>query len=348
MAVLGGGPFGLLNSPPMAEQNNKGGLDKRQRQIKVGAGMEDARYNVEFVDFLRKWGSTVMLVIAAAAMAFWGLQKYRENKEAKAGVAFGDVDQAMTAGTTGDVNPEVLVRIAEDNQGQGAVPIMARLAAAEQWRSSAMMGYRPGSLDPRTRTVANQDDYLTPEGKKEFLEKARTQYQIVVDQTSGSKAKATFTLTGLMGLAAIAETSGKADEAKAAYKRAQELAEAAEFPEYAALAKARLETVDKYVVPTALLPESMVMSWDKPAPVAPVQPAPQSPVGSLLSPIGDLGAGGLPGSSLPTTITVPAGGTGTPPSAPITPAAPATDPAKPSTPEPAPAEPEKKDPPKQP
>lgn len=347
MAVLGGEPIGLLNSPPMAEQNNKGGLDKRQRQIKVGAGMEDARYNVEFVDFLRKWGSTVMLVIAAAAMAFWGLQKYRENKEAKAGVAFGDVDQAMAAGTGGDVNPEVLVRIAEDNQGQGAVPIMARLAAAEQWRSSALMGYRPGSLDARTRTVTNQDDYLTPEGKRDFLEKARAQYQIVVDQTSGSKAKATFTLTGLMGLAAIAETMGKPEEAKAAYKRAQELAEASEFPEYAALAKARLETVDKYIVPTPLLPEAMVMSWDRPPAPAPVQPAPQLPVGSLLSPVGDLGAGGLPGTSFPTTITVPAGGGGgtTPPA----PTVPTTDPVKPAEPAPAaPSAPEKKDEPKQP
>lgn len=314
----------------MAEENKKGGLDRRQRDIKVGAGLEESRYNVEFIDFLKRWGSTVMLVIAAAAMAFWGLQKYRENKEAKAGVAFGDVDAAMTSGSGRDVNPEVLVRIAEDNAGQGAVPIIARLAAADQWRASAMKGYRPGAADARTGVVTNQDDFLTPEGKKEFLEKARAQYQMVVDQTSGSKAKSTFTLTGLMGLAAIAETNGKVEEAKAAYKQAQELAEAANFPEYAALAKSRMETADKFAVPTPLLPDAMVMSWDKPAPVAPTPaPAPGSSLldpGSLSPNFGGGGTGIAPTITIPSTITPPA----TPPAA---------NPAKPAEPAPAPATP---------
>ncbi|HYD00502.1 MAG TPA: hypothetical protein VEB22_04690 [Phycisphaerales bacterium] len=315
----------------MADDNKKSGLDRRQRDIKVGAGLEESRYNVEFIDFLRKWGPTVMLVIAAAAMTFWGLQKYRENKEAKTGLAFGDVDQAMGNGAA-DVNPDVLVRIAEDNEGQGSVPILARLAAAEQWRNSAMKGYRPGAFDARTRTVLNQDDYLTREGRQEFLEKAKQQYQWVVDQTAGNKAKATFTLTGLMGLAAVAETQMKAEEAKAAYTRAQKLAEEAGFPEYAALAKTRLESVDRFTAPPVLLPEAMVMSWDKP--VAPPPALPGS-TGSLLGPsalTGDFGAGGTPPvitvppiAPLPAPEAAPPSGTPSalppaPPTAPTTPA----------------------------
>jgi hypothetical protein len=342
----------------MAEDNKKGGLDRRQRDIKVGAGLEESRYNVEFIDFLRRWGSTVMLVLAAAAMAFWGIQRWKENREAKAGVAFGDVDAAMTSGGNGamDVNPEVLVRIAEDNEGQGAVSVMARLAAAEQWRLSAMKGYKHGALNLQTGKVNNQDDTLTPAGRLEYLEKARQQYQLVVDQTSGSKAKATFTLSGLMGLAAVAETTGKAEEAKAAYKRAQELAEAASFPEFAALAKSRLETADKFSAPTILLPEAMVMSWDKPAPVAPAPaplPSPLLPdptTGSFLGPsalTGDYGAGGIPTTIIPTPSTPPIG-TPAPATTPPAPATnPTTDPNKPVAPTPTPA-PEKKDEPKKP
>ncbi|MBY0308674.1 MAG: hypothetical protein K2Q09_08025, partial [Phycisphaerales bacterium] len=258
----------------MADEKRKSGLDKRQRGIKVGAGLEEARYNVEFIDFLQRWGPTVMLVIAAAALAFWGMQRWRESRESKQGIAFGDLDQAMYAPQGLDVNPEVLVRIAEDNAGQGAVPLLARLKAAEQWRESAMKGYRPGSLDPKTRQVASQDDYLTPEGKKELLDKARQQYQLVVDQSAGNVAKATFTLTGYMGLASIAESQGRIEEAKAAFAKAQELAEKAHFPEYAALAGERLKTVEKYATPVALVPESMVMSWDKPRVSVPLGPGP--------------------------------------------------------------------------
>jgi hypothetical protein len=324
----------------MADVKKKSGLDKRQRDIKVGAGLEEARYNVEFIDFLQRWGPTVMLVIAAAALGFWGLQKWRENRDAKQGVAFGDLDQAIQTAQGMDVNPDVLVRIAEDNASQGSVPLMARLKAAEQWRISAMKGYRSGAtLDPKTGAVTNQDDVLTSDGKKEYLEKARAQYQAVVDQSAGNIAKATFTLAGYMGLAAVAETQSRVEDAKAAYKQAQELAEKALYPEYAALAKKRMENVEKYAQPITLLPESMVMSWERPAPVLP-------------------GNGLLPGSSLDTGKLNPGGATPstgatdifkldtpslTPGAAPVPAPAPSTDPKTP-----APAAPEKKDEPKKP
>ncbi|MFT3684460.1 MAG: hypothetical protein QM783_05945 [Phycisphaerales bacterium] len=333
----------------MADVKRKGGLDKRQRDIKVGAGLEEARYNVEFIDFLQRWGPTVMLVIAAVAMGFWGLQKWREKRDNQQGVAFGDLDQAMYAAPGMDVNPDVLVRIAEDNAGQGAVPVLARLRAAEQWRDSAMKGYKPGAaLDPKTRGVVNQDDVLTAEGKSEFLEKAKAQYKLVIDQTAGNFAKATFTLTAYMGTAAIAETQAAKGntqqlqqqyiaEAKAAYTSAKELAEKAHFPEYAALATKRIETVEKYAQPAALLPESLVASWDKPAPVPPALPG-----GSLLSPNGL-----TPGSLTPTTplpgstpdpfkIDIPGTTPGTNPASPTPPATPAVppaiDPTKPAEP----------------
>ena len=314
----------------MAEEKKKSGLDRRQRDIKVGAGLEEARYNVEFIDALRRWGPTVMLVIAAAAMAFWGLQKYRENRDAKQGVAFGELDQAVFAGVGADVNPDVLVRIAEDNANQGAVPVITRLRAAEQWRASAMKGYRPGGMDPKTRTITNPDDYLTSDGKKEFLDKAQAQYKMVVEQTSGNVAKATFTLAGYMGLAAIAETRGEIEAAKAAYKQAMELAEKAHFPEYVALAKSRIETVEKYATRVTLLEESMVNSWDKPQASAPSLLPPSALSGDLTPGTGSLSNPSL--STTPSPLTIQPG---------------LTIPS-PTTPAPSPTEPEKKDEPKQP
>jgi hypothetical protein len=261
-----------------------------------------------------------------------------------------------------DVNPDVLVRIAEDNADQGAVPVLARLRAAEQWRDSAMKGYRPGGRDMKTGVI-NPDDMLTADGKKEFLEKAKAQYKQVIDQTSGNIAKATFTMTAYMGLAAVCEAqAGIANtaqlkdeaiaEAKTAYTAVKDLAEKANFPEYAALAKKRIETVEKFSQPVTLLPESMVASWDKPAPV----PAPTPiPGGGLLSPsplsTGQLTPGTAPlPSSLPDPFkidtTIP-GGTPTPTTNP----APGGEPVTPvpvPTPAPAPATEPKKDEPKKP
>jgi len=332
----------------MAEEK-KSGLDRRQRQIQVGAGLEESRYNVEFIDFLRRWGSTILLVIAAAAFAFWGLQRYRESREAKTGVAFGDLDAALNVGAGRDVSPDVLISIAQANTGQGAVPVMARLAAAEQWRMSAMKGTRPGAtLNPQTGAPAKEDE-ITPETRLTFLEKAREQYQEVVNLTTGNKSKATFTLAGLMGLAAVAEVQGKPEEAKGAYKQAEALAEAAHFPEFASLAKSRAETVDKFTAPVALLPESMVMSWEKP-PAAPT-PAPTVPGSSLLTPLPtDLGIGGPGTVGTPAAPTIDLKPTPTPSPSPApvpSPgAAPAgTPPASPApAPAPTPAEPKKDEP----
>lgn len=336
----------------MADVKKKNGLDKRQRDIKVGAGLEEARYNVEFIDFLQRWGPTVMLVIAATALGFWGLQKWRENRDSKQGAAFGELDQAVQTAPGIDVSPEVLIRIAEANQGQGSVPLMARLKAAEQWRTSAMKGYRTGAtIDPKTRTVTNQDDVLTADGKKDYLEKAKAQYQIVVDQTIGNVAKATFTLTGYMGLAAVAESQGHVEDAKAAYKQAQDLADKALFPEYATLAKKRLENVEKYAGPVTLLPEAMVMSWDRPVTITPA-PGPSlldtTPLGTgQLNP--GLGTPGTPDifkldtpgplSPTPSPTPTPAPETGSPA---------ATAPSPAPSPAPAPTTPEKKDEPKKP
>lgn len=324
----------------MAEEKKKSGLDRRQRDIKVGAGLEEARYNVEFIDALRRWGPTVMLVVAAAAMTFWGIGKWREHGHNKAGVAYGDLDQAMFAGAGVDVNPDVLVQIATDNAGHGAVPLMARLRAAEQWRTSAMKGYRHGGFNQTTRSI-NQDDYLTESGKADYLKNAKTQYKWVVDAAAGNTAQATFALSGYMGLAAVAETEGKVDEAKAAYKSAQELAEKTHYPEFATLAKARLENVEKFATPVTLPSEAAVLSWDKPK--AAVVPSP------LLTPSalsGDLGIGSLGTPqlnapdplALPPSLTIPS----LPDPAPTAPTPPSPSPT------PAPAAPEKKDEPKQP
>lgn len=329
--------------PPMADETKRGdaSLDKRQRQIVVGAGREDARYNVEFIDFLKRWGPTVLLVIAAASLGFMGLQRWREAREGKMGVAFGDVDQAISLPQQGlDANPEGLLAIAEENAGQGSVPLLARIAAAEQWRVSAMKGLRVGSQpDQKTRQFSKEDE-LTPDGRKDYLAKARAQYQMVVDLCSGNKSKATFELTGLMGLAAVAETSGDAEGAKAAYTRAQKLAEDASFPEYAALAKSRLESVDKFVAPVIIMPESMVNSWDKPVVVTPVPPAPGTS-GSLLQPSALTGQF-TPGAA-PVAPAVPVTPEATPTPAPTNPPAPVTP-----APAPTPGAPEKKDEPKKP
>ena len=47
-----------------------GSLDRRTRQITEGAGLEESRLNQDFVEFLKKWSTPLLLVIVAAVAAY--------------------------------------------------------------------------------------------------------------------------------------------------------------------------------------------------------------------------------------------------------------------------------------
>jgi hypothetical protein len=258
----------MSTTPP-----NQNPADNRLEQITVGAGLQESRYNQEFVDFLKKYGFLVLLVIAAISFAWFGLQKLRERREGETNLAFSQLEESLRTGS-----PTALARLADEHDGQGAVPHVARLAAADALMVNAFRGLVPGATLNPDGTVKNPDELLTAEGRTRQLEEARVLYQRVVDDTKGDRFKAIHTIGGLFGLAAIAESLGKFEDAASLLKDAQARAAAADLKALADEAQRRLDTQAEAKVTPRLLSDKDVATYTKPTPPpTPVPPLPAGP-----------------------------------------------------------------------
>ena len=43
-------------------------MEERQTQIREGAGLEESKLNVEFIDWLQRWSTPILLLVAGAAL----------------------------------------------------------------------------------------------------------------------------------------------------------------------------------------------------------------------------------------------------------------------------------------
>jgi hypothetical protein len=209
-------------------------MEERQTKIREGAGLEESRLNVEFIDWLKKYSTPLLLVIAVVAGGYYLLNYYRKTQERGVDEAFGQLDAAVASR-----NPASLVRFA-DEQSRPAVRASARIAAADLHLEAARTGVPIGvTLDPTTPGKLPADaTALTPEQRAEEVGKAEALYQQVFDATKGDKDQAAaHTIPALFGLAACAESKAQPDAARGFYTQIVERAEAAELPELAALAR---------------------------------------------------------------------------------------------------------------
>ena len=63
-------------------------MDERQTQIRQGAGLEESRINTEFLDFLNKWSSPVLIVIGLIGLGWFGLNYLERSKQSRMNNAF--------------------------------------------------------------------------------------------------------------------------------------------------------------------------------------------------------------------------------------------------------------------
>lgn len=253
----------------------------RGREIRTGAGLEESRLNQDFIDALRKYGTPVLLIILIVTVGWVGWQRWQASKNAKRATAFVDLEAQMPRQDLSlgmmprDVSPDVLVRVAEDHAGEGSAPLLARLAAGDQWLASAARGVQPGAeLDPLTGELKRAEDALDAAGVTELLGKAKGQYDAVLSATEAVPGKAVLALRALFGLAGVAETAALTDAtqwdvAKGLYDRAAGLAERSKFATIAEVARERGKSIDELKALPPLLAREQVQSYTKPEPVAP-------------------------------------------------------------------------------
>ena len=308
-------------------------MDSRQRQIQAGAGLEEAKYNLEFIEFLKRWGTPILLVVAIVSMGFFFYRRYQERAAEQTDVAWVELEDAKVAR-----NPAGLLAVAEAHPGEVGVPQQARLAAADAMYIAAVQGVKPGGLNPQGE-LNSPDMLLTPEGKAEQLDAAIEQYTRVARELEGKRHMVQLRLEGLFGAAAALETLGKYDEAKAMLETAAKAAEAGDFPAQAAVAKKRIETMAEVKTAPRLYASSEVKTKRPPPPPPPPAPDAGGAGGATPNATGGIDLSLPPSSGLsleptsPITITpTPAGAPAAAPAAAPTPAPGATPPAPGTTP----------------
>ena len=211
----------------------------RLGELKEGAGLEDSRINQDFVDFIRKWSTPLLMVAAAIAIGYFLYNKRIEARQAHIDEAFTQYNQSAN---TFSPSPDALRRIAEDYDDVKGVSVMARIAAADEYLRSVQRGIRPGSpLDPQSGEPENEEDYLNDAGRDQLLGEAEAMYRAVWNDTQGNPAMAIHTLSALYGLAAVSESRMDVDAAKNALDQAMALAEDRGFIEHVALTRQRIE-----------------------------------------------------------------------------------------------------------
>lgn len=214
-------------------------MDDRIKDIKEGVGREESRLNQDFIDFLQKWSTPVLFVIAGLALAYWAWGQYGKMQIAKVNEATAEYTAAATDG-----NPDRLAPVAEKYASVRSFGILAKLDMADAYLLSAQRGLVPGLVFMDAASLVD-GDVLDDEARTTNLERARRLYQEVLD-TAGKagSGKELLGIEAAFGLAAVAESLDDGDSATRALERALTLAEGAGFADLARAASARMESLN--------------------------------------------------------------------------------------------------------
>lgn len=217
-------------------------MDDRQTKIREGAGLEDSRINQEFVDFLNKWSTPVLMTLAVAAGIWWLMQYMERKQNARIDQAFSELEAATSGGNP---SPSSLSTIATDYAGVRSVPELAKLTASDIYLRAFTIGIEPGAqFDPVTRRVLNPDDILSTERRTMYLDLAQQTADEVLSSSKDKPGKALFAMQALTRLAAVQEGKRDFDAAKGYYEQLKVLGEKEQYATIVTFAESRIAKLD--------------------------------------------------------------------------------------------------------
>lgn len=216
-------------------------MDDRQSQIKERAGLEESRINTEFLEFIKKWSTPVLLALVVLALGYRGWLWLEDKRLEKVDQAFGEYE-AVLAG--GNPNPDSLISLADEYQGVRSIGQMARLRAADIYLRAVNTGIRPGAVEDPTTGEWAEDDLLGDDEIGGYLDRAGSLYRQVLSSTRSDADRRLFAIGAAFGVAAVAETEGDMAVAREHYELVIDLAEAGGFDNTVYIARERIETID--------------------------------------------------------------------------------------------------------
>jgi hypothetical protein len=187
-------------------------MDRKRLGSVQQTDLTESRINDDFVFWLKNSGPNWLLAVLVVAAVVMGWNWWR-NKEAQAR------DVAWTELNAADI-PSSFRDVAARHADIDSIPEFALLNAADKYLQSALTGTR---FD---REANASDATLTPEVRTEWLGEADALYGDVikaaqVDTTGGLRG---FEVSAWFGRAAVAESRGDSEAAKAALENAKRAA----------------------------------------------------------------------------------------------------------------------------
>lgn len=296
-------------------------IEERQTQIREGAGLEESRINTEFVELLRKYSTPILLVVAIAAGGFFLYKKRNESRARAIDESFEQLDAASASRSLSS-----LKAVTESATGAASAGLLAQLMSADLHLDAFRTGVPAGIAVGQDGKLPEGVTLLTDEQRQTELKNAADLYQAVASQTENDTGKLPLAVTAMAGLAAVQESKGEFDAAKATYAKVATKARAAGMEGLAKLMEDWAKDVDQLKVAPRLYEAGELASAT----------APSVPV---TTPLSDVIMKDAQGNIINMTPSAPPPGfQGGTPATPTTPApAPAPEPAPTPAPAPAPA-----------
>jgi predicted negative regulator of RcsB-dependent stress response len=244
-------------------------MEERQTKIREGAGLEESRINREFIDWLQRWSTPILLLIAVAALGYLGYQWLQQKRAETVALAFQDLEAAAS---TTSPNPRALEDVAQTYRGVRAVSHVASLVAADEYLRAARLGIVPGAEVQQDGTYS-QEDLLSGEQRNRYLADAERLYTGVLQATHADTTKAIHAISAAYGLAAVAETRGDLETARGHYERTIAISERVGYHAHAAVARQRIDTLSA----RAERPRLYAAAELPPLPGSPQPQAPDAP-----------------------------------------------------------------------
>ncbi|MDG2094891.1 MAG: hypothetical protein P8J89_06440 [Phycisphaerales bacterium] len=221
-------------------------MDRERLQQVQQSDLGESRVNEDFVNWIKTSGPWYLLAVLIGIAVYMYIVNIQRAELRAREQAWFDFSEA--------VMPASLEDVANTHGAIDGIANLARLRAANSYLQSMQSNLAIGS-------TIEDGTPLSEEDRSKGMEHAAMLYNQVVDSDDGSFGDTIVTVNALNGLAALSESAGDIDKAKAYYE--QSAARSGDwYPFLADQANQRAATADLYVQDITL-----------PSPPAPAQPA---------------------------------------------------------------------------
>lgn len=247
--------------------------DDRRREVEVGAGLQESRLNEDFIDALKKHGPKVIYALAAVVLVVYGVSFYKQHKANQKDEAFAQLEQVSA-------EPDALIDVAKQTEGQGSVPLMARIEAANALMDSARARIRAGVLP----SEAKPEDTLSDAQVQEQYQKAASELEAVIKLTEGTD-KHLILQAARWGLASAKISLGDNEAAKKIVNDYVAFADTHGLKSQAETGRKRLVKMERAEAPKMVSESQLLLTTatsSTPAGAAPTDGGPKTPRGNQL------------------------------------------------------------------